>query len=440
MSKHRSLRRSGFLQEVGQPIFWGLVATTIFYGVVLAVLPGISAVSELSAFLSRYFAGHIVEYVETALFFIGVSVLLRKFFSLGCERIALNQATFLGEEEQDIPVEKVGEFLAKIKEWPEDIRSSAIGRRIESSLGYIQQVGSASGLEDHLRYLGESEESRQQESYSLVRIFIWATPMLGFLGTVVGITLSLGNLSPVALVENPEMAMEGLLGGLGVAFDTTAVALSLSILLMFGLFLVERLESEILQEVESSASRQLVGLFEILGSEQDPIVRSIEQMGKSLQRSSQNLLEQQVQLWQASLHEAQSYWNTLAEKGGEHLTRSLTEVLAENRKQHILEMNGSVNQWNNVTQDYQESLVSQQQAIADQTTVLRRAVEATGEVLKLESALNRNLEQLVGTGKLEEATNSLTSAIHLLHSKLQTTTQQVQLQPESNGAQEQEAA
>ena len=50
--------------------------------------------------------------------------------------------------------------------------------------------------------------------------------MLGFLGTVIGITQALGDLDPEELANSIQTAMDGLLSGLYVAFDTTAVALS----------------------------------------------------------------------------------------------------------------------------------------------------------------------------------------------------------------------
>ena len=50
--------------------------------------------------------------------------------------------------------------------------------------------------------------------------------MLGFLGTVIGITLALGDLSPQSLVNEPEVAMQGLLGGLSIALTSDHLALA----------------------------------------------------------------------------------------------------------------------------------------------------------------------------------------------------------------------
>ena len=59
--------------------------------------------------------------------------------------------------------------------------------------------------------------------------------MLGFLGTVVGISGALGGLT---VASDFEAMLSGLRDKLYVAFDTTALALTLSIVLMFAQFIV----------------------------------------------------------------------------------------------------------------------------------------------------------------------------------------------------------
>ena len=50
--------------------------------------------------------------------------------------------------------------------------------------------------------------------------------------------------------------------------------------------------------------------------------------------------------------------------------------------------------------------------------MLGRAVEATGEVIRLEDALNRNLTALAGAKHFEQTVISLAAAIHLLNARL----------------------
>jgi hypothetical protein len=70
--------------------------------------------------------------------------------------------------------------------------------------------------------------------------------------------------------------MKGLTSGLYVAFDTTALALMLSMLLMFLQFVIERFETQALSAVDIRANEELIGRFEQLGASHDPHVASIE--------------------------------------------------------------------------------------------------------------------------------------------------------------------
>ena len=145
--------------------------------------------------------------------------------------------------------------------------------------------------------------------------------MLGFLGTVIGITMSLADLSPQNLVSSPETAMEGMLAGLGVAFDTTALALSLAIILMFTQFVTTRVETQLLDHITAHIAGELIGRFEDYAVEQDPsvakmahlteiIVRSTEQMFQQsmtkLESTNESMLSRQAELWTETITAAQA--------------------------------------------------------------------------------------------------------------------------------------
>ena len=111
-------------------------------------------------------------------------------------------------------------------------------RRLRDALDFVRRTNSADALEPHLRHLEEVESVRINAAYSMVRIIIWAIPILGLLGTVIGITIAVANLNPETLEES----MAKVTHGLGVAFDHTATALSLTMLLMFTKSAIERIE------------------------------------------------------------------------------------------------------------------------------------------------------------------------------------------------------
>ena len=91
-------------------------------------------------------------------------------------------------------------------------------------------------------------------SYVLPRILIWAIPLLGFVGTVMGISSAVnGFTSFLSGAEEIDQIKEGIgfvTTGLAVAFDTTLLALLLSVLVMLPLVAVERMESQLLLAVD----------------------------------------------------------------------------------------------------------------------------------------------------------------------------------------------
>jgi biopolymer transport protein ExbB/TolQ len=76
--------------------------------------------------------------------------------------------------------------------------------------------------------------------YTMVRYVIWAIPALGFIGTVMGISLALAYAGAVDL-QDPSL-LAGLTKQLAVAFDTTLLALVLSAVLVLVQHIVQAYE------------------------------------------------------------------------------------------------------------------------------------------------------------------------------------------------------
>jgi biopolymer transport protein ExbB/TolQ/exonuclease VII small subunit len=97
-------------------------------------------------------------------------------------------------------------------------------------------------------------QSASESSYSVPRILVWAIPLLGFIGTVVGISQAVngfsGFLEEAGDVEQIKEGIGTVTSGLAVAFDTTLLALFLSVLVMIPLVLVERYESRLLLGID----------------------------------------------------------------------------------------------------------------------------------------------------------------------------------------------
>jgi biopolymer transport protein ExbB/TolQ len=122
-------------------------------------------------------------------------------------------------------------------------------------------------LDDSAFYVSASEAS-----YSVPRIFGWAIPLLGFIGTVVGIS---GAVSGFTSFMNNSTDVEQIKEGVGqvtsnlaVAFDTTLLALFLSVLVMIPLVLVERYETKLLLGIDMFINDKLLPRLKKTNNEQ----------------------------------------------------------------------------------------------------------------------------------------------------------------------------
>lgn len=95
---------------------------------------------------------------------------------------------------------------------------------------------------------------RHEESWLIPRYLGWAVPILGFIGTVLGISLAAEGIRRIIASEagltSLSSDLDGAIAPLGIAFDTTLIALSLSVALILLLTLIQRGEERLLALLE----------------------------------------------------------------------------------------------------------------------------------------------------------------------------------------------
>ncbi len=115
---------------------------------------------------------------------------------------------------------------------------------------FTQDVQNAS---DALQASVESLAVRLESGNSMIRYLIWMIPSIGFIGTVRGIGQALAQADD-ALSGN----IAGMTDSLGIAFNSTFVALLISILLMFLLHQLQKLQDEQVVETQAHCEKYLL--------------------------------------------------------------------------------------------------------------------------------------------------------------------------------------
>ncbi len=355
------------------PILWGGLAYAGFH---LLWSRGIIT----SPFILRYVAQHPVEYVETAMFFLGVAALVLKALDIRAQKVTSAEPLLPKPVAGGAPATEAAALLRLLDRLPAWRQTHVHAGRLRKGLLHVHRACSAEKLDDELKYLADEDAERAHASYGLVRLIIWAIPILGFLGTVIGIALAMGKLSPQAL----DTSLPEVMASLTIAFDTTALALALSIVLFFGQFAVDRYEQGLLQHVNELAAEELLGRFQRIPDTPEGELAAVRQSLRAILQSHEQSVTQQMEAWQTSL-------------------RTVTE------------------QWRGIQQALHESSTSAaalQQGMARQAETLHRAIAAAGDIANLETQLNRNLGALAGAKNFEQTVMSLAAAIHLLNARL----------------------
>ena len=111
----------------------------------------------------------------------------------------------------------------------------------------IQDVSSATQI------VCESESEHLDSELSIIRYITWAIPSIGFLGTVRGIGDALGQAHKAV-----EGDIAGVTESLGVAFNSTLIALCISIVLMFIVHQLQLLQERLILETQNYCNHNLI--------------------------------------------------------------------------------------------------------------------------------------------------------------------------------------
>jgi len=396
------------------PVLWGALASGGFYGLIHAgYLSG-----EL---IQRYFASHPVEYVATTLFFIGLAALASKLLDTSSQTSSLSQIALPPRGETKQTATQCDALLTHLDTLPKRQQRGYLAGRLRNAVTFVHRKQDATGLDEEVRHLSDLDAEKSHDSFALVRIIIWAVPILGFLGTVIGITLAIANLSPQQLEESLPMVTSGL----GVAFDTTALSLGLSIVLMFSMFLASRCETTLLIQVDARAAGELIGRFEqSMLADSDPLT-AVRRMADEVIHSSERLVARQAELWQETIQQADQRWSEIGVTAGKHLHEALSHALND----HAAAVSDGAKE---VNAENHRGLDRVQQAMAENTTViadqqdklikqgesLLRIVDTGSQLSIMQESLNQNLATLASSGSFAETAMSLSAAINLLAARL----------------------
>lgn len=291
-------------------------------------------------------------------------------------------------------------------------KRGVLARRWRSLLELWSTTQSASKVIDRLETDTEAFDLAQQNSYALPRILVWAIPILGFLGTVIGIGSAVGQFDTfLSNADDIDVLRDGLAnvtGGLGTAFDTTFLALSISLIVMLPLAAVERQEQRLLTRVDLLLRQSLLPVLpDTAGSQQ-----GVDQ--KELKNIVDDAFDRHLPNAAALVEPAKTY----AEHAAKEITVYLKPVksIAEQSAAVIEAAQRSVSdQADAVKNSLQEGAVQ----ITASIESLRPFLIELSKVQALSSELDHELKQLQSGSRLTESLGALKEMLDSIDQTLQ---------------------
>ena len=242
----------------------GVGAVVVWY---LILLPFLAPESKshgsftLMNFVASLFYGHfLVSVLNTLFFFWAMAIIYLKIGMLKRQKAALMLDILPAGFGTEITAANTGLFIDNLYALPVRLRDSMMVNRIRKALEYFEVRQSSGDVREMMASQSDIDAARITGSFTLLRAFLWAIPLLGFIGTVVGLSQAIGgmNFSNVSDVSKVVESINKVTSGLGTAFDATLLGLVLAMTLNFPLNWLVKQEDDNLSNIDAFCNEILL--------------------------------------------------------------------------------------------------------------------------------------------------------------------------------------
>ena len=149
--------------------------------------------------------------------------------------------------------EDTREFARQVQALPEDHQSMLLPRALMNALRRFNSTRNIQDVSSSTNIVFESEADRLESELSMIRYISWAIPSIGFIGTVRGIGEALAQADKAVQGD-----IAGVTQSLGVAFNSTFIALLISIFLMFLVYQLQLLQERLVFDSQNYLDDKLI--------------------------------------------------------------------------------------------------------------------------------------------------------------------------------------
>ena len=147
----------------------------------------------------------------------------------------------------------MNQVLDRLEALDEDTKETPLVQTLISSVRRFDITQDVQNTSDAIESGVEALAVKLEAENSMIRYLIWAIPSIGFIGTVRGIGQALSQVDQALAGD-----IAGMTDSLGVAFNSTLVALIVSIFLMLFLHALQRLQDEVVVNTQAYCETYLL--------------------------------------------------------------------------------------------------------------------------------------------------------------------------------------
>jgi biopolymer transport protein ExbB/TolQ len=184
----------------------------------------------------------------TLCFFMGVVIVCLKISKLRLQRRALELAAVPQHQDFILNETTARTVLERMRSLVDDTKNFILLNRIDRALSNLHNIGGVSDVSTILKSQADNDENQVASSYALINAMIWAIPVLGFVGTVLGLTMAMSDFNTNGDPTQIKESLGPVVAGLSTAFETTLVGLVFALVLHLFSDLVQERETDFLDE------------------------------------------------------------------------------------------------------------------------------------------------------------------------------------------------
>ncbi len=306
-------------------LFWGTIITVIFLLMVYYLGEIKSLASIRAMFFERGFIQYLITYLGAWSFAIGF----------------LKQRDINWEEKKHNEIRRhfswavnddVDQTLDQLKETVPQAERTRLFHRIQRAFSAFKSGMESNDLREVLLEQSERDSENVELSYTILKVLVAVIPLLGFTGTVLGISNAVNNFSTVIQsakeLEQVTQHLGGVTTGLAVAFDTTLLSLLITVPLMMYVSALKKREDEMLIEVDEFCEYEILDEIFSAKTKETRFEDLISQLDRKVLEDHLQALTQSVNVLtelNSHVQQQQQAFNAAAEKYDE-ISKALTEI------------------------------------------------------------------------------------------------------------------